>query len=278
MNSNGDDGLSARVVYHDELLRQRERSGWTLAQLSERTKYDTSYLQRLEKGGRLGSLDAAGALDRTYGTGDLLKGLWRLARREASADRFEGFTELEADASGIQEFCVCTVPGLLQTPRYAEAQLRTGSVAENLLPGEVQARIVRQELLVGPKPVHYRGLLDESVIRRPTSDPDVWTDQLEHLVEAAQRPNISLQVVPFGVGLHDLLGSSLQLLWLVSGRTVAYVESSRFGQLIDDIEQVEQLRLSYDRVRDAALSTAQTLELLRDVLEDHASCSTPCQT
>jgi transcriptional regulator with XRE-family HTH domain len=278
MNSNGDEGLSARAVYRNELSRLRERNGWTLAQLSEKTKYDTSYLQRLETGGRLGSIDAARALDRIYGTGDLLAGLWRLIKREASADRFEGFNDLEADATGIQEFSISTVPGLLQTPKYAEAQLRLGPVSEDGLADEVQARIVRQELLNGPKALHYRGLLDESVIRRPTLAPDIWTEQLTHLIDAAQRPNISLHVVPFTVGLHDLLGSSLQLLWLASGQTVAYIESSRFGQLIDDIEEVEQLRLSYDRLRDSALSAAETLGLLRDVLEDHASCSTPRQT
>lgn len=256
----------------------QERSGWTLAQLSDKTKYDTSYLQRLEKGGRLGSHYAAGALDRIYGTGDLLSGLWRLAKREARQRRYQGFTDLEAEATSIQEFSISAVPGLLQTPGYAETQLRCGPVSEAALLGEVQARIVRQELLVGPKALHYRGLLDESVIRRPTLDPDVWTEQLEHLIDAARRPNISLHVVPFTVGLHDLLGSSLQLLWLASGATVGYIESSRFGQLIDEIEEVEQLRLSYDRLRDSALPTAETLGLLREVLEDHASCSTSRQT
>lgn len=278
MNGNGDEGLSARVVYRNELLRRREGSGWTLAQLSDKTKYDTSYLQRLEKGGRLGSLDAASALDRIYGGGDLLSNLWRLAKREAKQSRYQGFTDLEADATGIQEFSISTVPGLLQTPGYAEALLRTLPISEEALPGEVQSRIARQELLTGWQPLHYRGLLDEAVIRRPARDPEVWTEQLAHLVEAAQRPNISLQLVPYTAGLHDLLGSSLQLLWLASGQMVAYIESSRFGQLIDDVDEVEQLRLSYDRLRDSALSTAETLGLLRDVLEDHASCSTPRQT
>ncbi|CAG6393758.1 helix-turn-helix transcriptional regulator [Streptomyces cocklensis] len=278
MNGNGDDDPSARAVFRRELSRRRESSGWTLAQLSDKTRYDTSYLQRLEKGGRLGSLDAACALDRVYDAGDLLANLWRLAKREARQSRYQGFTDLEADATGVQEFSISTVPGLLQTPRYAEALLRTLPISEEALPGEVQSRIARQELLTGSQPLHYRGLLDESVIRRPARNPEVWTEQLGHLVEAAQRPNISLQMVPYTAGLHDLLGSSLQLLWLASGQMVAYIESSRFGQLIDDVDEVEHLRLSYDRLRDSALSTAETLGLLRDVLEDRASCSTPRQT
>jgi transcriptional regulator with XRE-family HTH domain len=279
MDGNGDDGLSARAVYRNELLRQRERSGWTLAELSERTKYDGSYLQRLEKGGRLGSVDAAGVLDRIYGTGEHLSHLWRLAKREAGANRYEGFSEVEAEATGIHEFSVSTVPGLLQTPGYAEAVLRfDGPASEEVLAGQVQARMARQDRLTGLKALQYRGLLDESVIRRPVPDPQVWGDQLAHLVQAAQEPNISLQIVPFGIGPHALVFNAVQLLWLPSGRTVAYFENIWSGQLVQEIEDVERLRLAYDLLRDTALSTADSLALLRTTLEDHTSCATPRQT
>lgn len=279
MNSNGDDGLSARAVYRNELSRLRERNGWSLAELSERTKYDGSYLQRLEKGGRLGSVDAAGVLDRTYGTGELLSDLWRLAKREVGANRFEGFSEVEAEATGIHGFSISTVPGLLQTHGYAEAVLRLeGPASEEILAEQVQARMARQERLTGPKALQYRALLDESAIRRPTPDPQVWADQLTRLVQAAQEPNISLQIVPFGIGPHALVFSSVQLLWLPSGRTIAYFESSWSGQLVEEIEDVERLRLAYDLLRDAALSTGESLALLRTTLEDHSSCATSRQT
>ena len=279
MIDNSGDELSARAVYSAELTRQRERSGWTLAELSDRSKYDGSYLQRLEKGDRLGSLDAAAALDRIYGTGDLLVGLWRLAKRETGPNRYQGFLDLDAEARSIQQFSVSTVPGLLQTKKYAEAQLLTDVPdSEEWLAERLATRMNRQVRLGGPKPLNYRGLLDESVIRRPTQDPDIWSEQLEHLVEVANRPNISLQVVPFSAGLHNLLGGSLTLLWLPSGRTAAYVESSWSGQVVTETEEVEQLRLAYDRLRDSALSAADSLVLLRTVLEDHKSCPPQEQT
>ncbi|UWE07853.1 helix-turn-helix domain-containing protein [Actinacidiphila bryophytorum] len=269
MDVNGDEELSARAVYRRELLRQRERSGWTLAELAERTKYDGSYLQRLETGGRLGSVDAAGVLDRTYGTGDHLVDLWRLAKREAGASRFAGFAEVEAEATGIHAFTLSTVPGLLQTPGYAEALLRMeGPVGEEVLARQVEARIRRQERLTGLGALRYRALLDESAIRRPVADRDVWADQLAHLVQAAQEPNISLQIVPLGIGPHPLVMSSVQLLWLPSGRTVAYIEGSWSGQLVQETEDVDRLRFAYDLLRDSALSTADSLALLRTTLED----------
>ncbi|MFC4032624.1 helix-turn-helix domain-containing protein [Streptomyces polygonati] len=279
MSNGGDGGPSARGVLRTELTRQRERAGWTFAQLAERSKYDGSYLFRLENGDRLGSIDAIGVLDRVYDTGELLTDLWWLAKREAKESRYHGFADLEAEATGIHEFSISTVPGLLQTQRYAEELLRTyGSDNDELLAEQVLARISRQERLTGPKALHYRGLLDESVIRRAAQDPDVWAEQLERLIHAARQPNISLQVVPLRAGLHRLLSSSLQLMWLPTGRTVVYVESSWSGELVEETEEVEYLRLSYDRLRDSALTASESLGLLRTALEDHTSCPTPDQT
>lgn len=275
IGNGGEDKVSAREVFRDELTRQREQTGWTLAELAERSRYDSSYLQRLEKGDRIGSVDAIGVLDRIYGTGGLLKGLWRLAKSEVRSNRYQGFMDLEAEAGSMQQFSVSAVPGLLQTESYATTQLRTDDPeTEELLAEQLANRMNRQaRVFEASKPLRYRALLDESVIRRPTLDPAVWTEQLERLILSSSLPHVSVQVVPFRAGLHNLLGGSLTLLWLPSGRNVAYVESSLNGQLIEETEEVENLRLSYDRLRDSALSPGETLALLRTALEDHKSCS-----
>ncbi|SEG42217.1 Helix-turn-helix domain-containing protein [Actinacidiphila yanglinensis] len=276
MNSTDDGTISARVVFAKELARQRRLLGISLVELAKLCNYEQSYLHRLETGSRLGTLEAAQSLDQVYGTGTHIADLWKLAKEEAKRDRYGNFEEVEAVATSIQEFCVSTVPGLLQTSGYAEDQLRaaeTASVEEQA--AGVVARIKRQDILTGKKVIAYRALIDESVLKRPTLDPEVWTGQLEKLIEAAQQPNIALQVVPFRAGLYRLLPSSMKLLWLPTGQTVAYVESSWSGQLIEEFEDVEQLRLSYDRLRDSALSPSESLDLLRRSLEDHTSCLTP---
>lgn len=265
-------------MYAEELARLRKLHGWTLVELGDRCNYEQSYLHRLETGGRLGTLEAAQALDRVYGTGHVAK-LWLLAKEEAKRSRYGGFAEVEADATSIQEFCVTTVPGLLQTRAYAETQLRTAEPEnEKVLANGVAARMNRQDILTGKKPTIYRGLLDESVIRRLPQDPAVRAEQLERLIDAMQQPNISIQVLPFRAGMHSLLNTALQLLWLPTGRTVAYVETDWSGQLIEEIEDVERLRLLYDQLRDSALSPSESLELLRSALEEHVSCPTSPQT
>jgi hypothetical protein len=88
--------------------------------------------------------------------------------------------------------------------------------------------------------------------------------------EVLQYPNVSVQVLPFSAGLHHLMGEgSLTLLWQKDGTAIAYTEGDSSGLLTDEPEEVFQHRLSYDRLRDLALSPSDSLAFIRDVLEEH---------
>lgn len=274
-NAAGGQGPSARRIYAKELAKLRERAGLTLVQLGEQTRYEQSYLHRLERGERLGSSDVPKVLDKFYGTGDLLADLWKLAKREKKQGRYEGFMDVEAEARNMQQFVAGLIPGLLQTERYAASLLSSdlsASLAE--VNRRVQERMARQARLFGKKNLlDYRGLIHESALRSGLKDHDAWTEQLERLIEAAGLRHVSLHVVPFSAGPHFMFGGSLSMLWLPSGRNIAYVEGSLSGDVIEDAEEAEQLRLTYDQFRDLALTPEGSLDLLRTVLEEHTSCS-----
>ncbi|WP_328462669.1 helix-turn-helix domain-containing protein [Streptomyces sp. NBC_00448] len=269
--------LSARELYASELAYRRQRAGLTLMELGAKCLYEQSYLHRLERGQRLGTVEAAAALDKVYGTGELLVKLWHLAKREAKDRPFLGLAPLEAGAVSVQEYAVSAVPYLLQTRAYAEEQLRTArphSIKQ--LSAQVAARLKRQDRLTGPNPVHYRALIDEAVLRRRARDPKTWTAQLAHLIEVAQQPDVSLHVVPFGTGPHHIR-SCLELIFFQDGRTVAYTQSSWSGHLVEEPEDVEPLRLAYDLLRDTALTPTESLNFLRTALEEHAPQRQPTQ-
>ncbi|BBA98850.1 putative DNA-binding protein [Actinacidiphila reveromycinica] len=265
----GGEALSAREWYAWELAYRRQESGLTLVQLAELCLYEQSYLHRLERGQRLGTVQAAAALDKVYGTGELLVRLWYLAKREAKERPFVGLAPLEAVAAGIQEYAAGAVPDLLQTRAYAEEQVRAARTGS---PEQVQARVAgrlaRQERLSGPDPVHYRALIDEAALRARARDPQTWTGQLEHLIEAAQLPDVSLHVVPFAAGPRHLPGS-LELIYLPQGRTIAYARSSCGHHVAEDPEDVEPLRHAYDLLRDTALTPAESLTFLHTLLNEH---------
>ncbi|MFI1867450.1 helix-turn-helix domain-containing protein [Streptomyces jumonjinensis] len=270
---------TARQILADELAQLREQSGKTLSTLSEDTTYDRSYLHRLENGTAVGSPEVMAALDRVYGTGRELQLLWEVAKNDAFADKYKRFMALERRATVRYQYSCGTVPGLLQTEAYAREVLKVGRPRdEHALEEQVVARLSRQSILRQEDAPHFRALLDEAVLRRPATDPKVWRDQLGALLEATELPNVTLQVVPFSIGLHDLLGGSLTILWLPNGTAVAYMESSKSGELVEDPGDVEAFRLSYDLLRDSAMSPRESTSLIQQLMEDSALCDPPDPT
>ncbi|MFE0187186.1 helix-turn-helix domain-containing protein [Streptomyces sp. NPDC058989] len=260
---------SARWVLACELRRLREASGRSLAQLAEETNYDRTYLHRLETGERLSKLPVMEALDLAYGTGELLVRLWRLARLDAFKDRYRAFMQYEAKATILHTY-VTVVPGLLQTEDFARVVLSSGPrpISPEELEEAVAARMGRQELLQRDRPPNIRVILDESALRRPAPDPRVWHAQLARLSEAAEAAHMAIQVLPLTAPVHNLMGGSLWLLWMADGGAVAYLEGNNSGNLIEEPGDVEHYRLSYDQLRDAALSPRESAAFIRQLVED----------
>ncbi|MER6674427.1 helix-turn-helix transcriptional regulator [Streptomyces sp. NPDC000983] len=265
--------ISGRVMLGQTLRVLREKAGKSLGRLADETGYDKSYLSRLESGQRLSKATVMEDLDAFYGTGDQLIRLWRDTRKDVIKDTYKGFMELEATARVMWLFQL-RVPGLLQTEEYARAVLSGLSGAQTTagngeeVEEQVALRMGRQELLHREPAPNVRVILDEGALRRPVPHAQVWADQLSHLLEASESPNVVLQVLPFKAGVHDLMDSHLWLFWQRTGDPVAYVEGNGFGQVIDDPDKVLSYRLSYDLVRDAALTPVESTAFVKRLLEE----------
>ncbi|MFJ2869832.1 helix-turn-helix transcriptional regulator [Streptomyces sp. NPDC087298] len=260
-------------MLHETATRLREESGLSLQQLQDETTYDRAYLHKVETGARFGSPELMAALDRVYGTRTQLQQLWKLANDEAFGDRYAKFMQLEREASVQYTYSCSVIPGLLQTEGYATELLTQGRRGGAELDEDVAARMSRQDILRGVDAPHFRALIDEAVFRRAADDPKVWTEQLESLVEWMAQPNVALQIVPFSAGLHSLMGGSLTILWLPDGRSVAYAESGHSGDLVEEPGRVEEMRLSYDLLRDKALSPEQSREFIENLIKEHKACT-----
>ncbi|WP_236710646.1 helix-turn-helix transcriptional regulator [Streptomyces sp. 150FB] len=265
---------SARQMLARELTRLREQSGKTLAALGEDTTYDRAYLHKLETGGRIGSPAVIAALEAVYKTGGQLEMLWEMARNDAFPDKYKRFMKLEPTATVQYAYSVGPIHGLLQTEGYAREVLKVERGRdEHDLEEQVAARLGRQEILRRDDPPHFRAVLDESVLRRGAHDPKVWEGQLEHLLAVSELPNVTLQVLPFSAGPHCLMGTSLTILWLPDGTSVAYTEDQHSGQLIESAADVDDLRLAYDLMRDQALSPRDSVAFIERLLEDGRECA-----
>ncbi len=84
------DEESGRAALGRALRYLRERSGKSLSELAGETRYDKSYLYRLEVGQRLSKLAVMEDLDRHYESGGLLVQLWRPHVWRGGQDRSRG--------------------------------------------------------------------------------------------------------------------------------------------------------------------------------------------
>ncbi|WP_189215571.1 MULTISPECIES: helix-turn-helix domain-containing protein [Streptomyces] len=262
-----------RRRFAEELRELRTQRGDSLRQLGERLGWDWSLFGKMEKGETLGGPEVVQALDQHYGTPGLLLALWELARADHTQfrERYRRYMALEAEATSLWHFAVGVLPGLLQTAGYARELLAAGGLKGDELEKQVEARMGRRELLEGDEAPPFRSILSEAVLRSPLRDVVEWRKQLEHLLEMAERQEVTVHVLPLSVGPHGLMNATVMFLRLLDGRTVAYMENGYRGELIEENGPVDRLQRAYDAVRDLAMSSAESRKFVLRLLEE-----TPC--
>ncbi len=259
-----------RQRFAEELRRLRSQKGITLRQLGERMGWDWSLFGKMEKGDTIGSPEVAEALDGFYGTPGLLLAMWELAAGDKSQfrEQYRRYMALEAEAVSLWHFAVSVLPGLLQTPEYARDVLSAGGLKGPDLDQQVEARMGRRELLEGEDAPPFRTILSEAVLRTPLEEAGEWREQLEYVAQVAERPNVTLQVLPLKAGLHGLTNATVMFLRLMDARTVAYTEHGYGGDLIEAHAPVERLQRAYDAMRDLALSPVESQKFVLAMLEE----------
>ena len=271
-------GTVARRQLARRLRLLRERAGLTLEDAAGRLECSSSRLGRIEKAQQgvdvqwvKGMLDL---YDAGAEWGEMLD-LARLARHRGWWRAYglddRGYVPLEASASGVREFTLTAVPGLLQTPEYARALFSSRLVPADAeqRDRDVEVRMVRQrQLYAEEKPLELAAILDESVLHRPVGGPKVLCGQLEHLLIAAELDTVTLQVLPTGAGAHPGLDGGFTLLTFgdLGEPDLAYVEHITGSVHLEKVEDVSRCSLAFDRLRSTALSPADSMVLLERLI------------
>jgi transcriptional regulator with XRE-family HTH domain len=146
------------------------------------------------------------------------KGWWEDFADELSPD-YQQYIGLEHEASSVAIWHLEVVPGLLQSEDYARHIIANYGKIEPIAPGLVErlvrVRMQRQSLLTREPPVEVDVVLDESILRRRIGDEQVMYDQLRHVCELADRPNVTIRVLPLGAQ-HTVLGPAFVIFHFVS--------------------------------------------------------------
>lgn len=171
-------------------------------------------------------------------------------------------------AAKFQNISLVAIPGLLQTERYArvliDAAHRSHRPDANPM-NVINSRLGRQKLLQGDDALAFHVLLDTALIERQVGGPEVMREQLEHLLRAGARPNITLQVIPFETGAYGpTCGPCMIVNYPVPADPPSvYLEYVAGGAWVDNEVDVKRFTAMFDDVANVALSAADTSSLIR---------------
>lgn len=186
-------------------------------------------------------------------------------------DGYRQLVNAERDAVRERELAPLVVPGLLQTQRYAEALVDAAHLFHkpDTRPGSlVDVRVNRKKPLDGPDPLVVHALIDEAVLHREVGGPEVLREQLAHLLEMAERPNITLQVIPYTAGAYGTMNGSCIIIDYPEPDDPpgVYLEYPAGGNWVDNQNDVKRFTTMFDEVTQLAHTPTHTTRLIDNQL------------
>jgi transcriptional regulator with XRE-family HTH domain len=277
------DATVVRMLLGHQLRRFREAAGVTPDRAGHEIRASRSKISRMENG-RVGfkERDVADLLTLYGVTGQQIRArMLELAQRantpgwwanysDILADWFEAYLGLEAAASVIRTFELQFVHGLFQTEDYARAVTMLGNQAAPAweIDRRVSLRMKRQDLLAGADPVQVWSVMDETVLQRPVGGRKVMRSQLSHLVEVAELPQVTLQVVPFRHGGHVAAGGSFTILRFAEPDLpdVVYIEQLTSALYLEARTDLDHYLEVMNHLSADALTPAGTARFIREII------------
>lgn len=184
---------------------------------------------------------------------------------------FPTYVGLEGAASLIRVYEVQFVHGLLQTEAYASAVVERGMKGESRADIErrVALRMERQKYLLSTGGPEFHVVLDEAALRRPYGDREVMRGQLQHLIEISERPNVRLQIMPFGFGGHSGESGAFTILSFPETdlSDVIFLEQLTSALYLDKAEDVTQYEKAMKELQQDSPGPDESRDLLRGLLQ-----------
>jgi transcriptional regulator with XRE-family HTH domain len=267
------------------LRRQREL---THAQVAAALGWSPSKLIKIEGGhGTISTADLDALLAQygitEAGTVELFHTRHRGAYERAWWDSYAGqvnpayleYVGYEAGAVSIRQFQLSLVPGLLQTPPYAEVVTSVNAADARWVTPVTELRFGRQSHLASrSEPPRQLFVIDEAVIRRHVGirqDPAIMPDQLRSIARRAEQDAlVTVRVIPFSAGAHPGIFGPFTLLGFGDGLPdILYRDPGRgtFELAGGDHPQVSEHSADFESLLESALTADESIQLVRTVAE-----------
>jgi transcriptional regulator with XRE-family HTH domain len=209
------------------------------------------------------------------------KGWWEEFTDSLSED-YQQFIGLEHEATSIAIWHVDVVAGLLQTEAYARHIIGSYSRVEPIAPGMigrmVRVRMRRQQVL-SREGLQLSVVLDESVLKRRIGDESVMHEQLQRLALEAERPNLTLRILPLDTQ-HTVFGESFVIFGFGDGsdamlQDVVSTEHLKSGFILEGERETYLHRIAFQMLWETSLDPGESRALILKTAESDWSGAKP---
>jgi transcriptional regulator with XRE-family HTH domain len=267
-----------RILLGSQLRRLRESRGITAQAAARAIRGSESKISRIELGrNAIREIDVLDLLT-FYGVApeerEQLLHLAEQANRpgwwhrynDILPDWFQSYVGMEEAAASIRIYEPLFVPGLLQTPQYAAAVLAVGDIPVSEAERHVIVRKERQRRFHEGQ-LRLWAVIEETALRRPVGNTQILRDQLRHLLDLSDRPNLAMQITPFGLGGHAA-PSSFTILRFPEGDLpdIVYLEHLTSALYLDKRSDVDRYLLAMERLSIISAQPSETPSILTTIL------------
>ncbi|MDT0343267.1 helix-turn-helix domain-containing protein [Streptomyces litchfieldiae] len=267
-----------------ELRKLRERAGRTAREAAGMLGTDQGKISHIESG-RIGvSEERIRKLATFYSCSDqaLLDALCAIAREHRGQfwwDEYRGIltpgalnvAELEHHLVAMQIMQTVTMPGLLQIEDYARALFR-GALPE-LPPEEIDTRtefrMRRKVVLERDDPPPFDVFIHEAALRMRFGGRAVMRRQLDYLMAASERPNVTVRVVPF---TNEDFFEAVQPVFYTTGVVpqldTIQIDTAIGGVFLDAEADLLAYRSFFARARKVSLDAEESRQLVHHIARE----------
>ncbi|MEV5570417.1 helix-turn-helix transcriptional regulator [Spirillospora sp. NPDC052269] len=257
-----------------QLRKRRSKAGLSMDALGDEMGYTGTWIWQVENCAEKPSRKFGTDCDTYWQTDEWFEDLAKAIERPgepapAPVPGFDEFQARELQASSIRRWEADLIAGLLQTEDYARAVCTSAQRTAAQTDAMVRGRMERQAAVLDrDNPPRLWVVQDEHALRSAVAPLEVMRAQWQHLIELASRPRVHLQVVPDGIGYHEGKEGSFTVLNFEHGtHDVAYMEAGGHGQLLEEVETVASYAERLELIRNVALTTSATIELVTALWE-----------
>ncbi|MFC5953065.1 helix-turn-helix domain-containing protein [Streptomyces pratens] len=203
-------------------------------------------------------------------TGDRTRGWWDEYRGVLPQVTMD-VSEAEHHATFLREVVIAHVPGLLQTPDYAQAVFTytRPELSESEVALRVDHRMKRRGVIDGDDPTPYETVVHEFALRVRVSDRRALLSQLHFILDSIEDERAKVRVIP--VDQDGFAGAGVSMMYL-GGRVpqldTGFRDSPTGVVFLDDEPQLKRLRMLFHKVEMAALEPAASREFIHRLAKE----------